>query len=210
VTLSYAAATESAARSIELPVENEPEATRAQHAGPDLIPASGSIIVRDVTNAEGAREVQRRLATLGYFDGNTRGSWGPRSRAALVDFKAAHQLPPNDMWDKETEAVLFSARAHRQYPFVGAWAADVSLCSAPRDSNDSAIAIIHTDRARAGTSSCTFRSKRQVGTEWSIHAKCTSSDEKWTANIRLAVLGARLTWASERGTEEYVRCKSRA
>jgi Putative peptidoglycan binding domain len=170
----------------------------------DVAPHSAA---RDVTNIEHAREVQRRLATLGYFTGSARGSWGPLSRTALAEFKAAHRLPPNGIWDRETEAVVFSGKAHGPYPFVGVWAVEATACSTGHN-DESVVTIIQRDRAQAGTASCAFRDKREVEDGWSINASCTSSDENWTANIRLSVRGNRLTWTSERGTQEYVRCGS--
>ena len=161
-----------------------------------------------MSNTEHAREVQRRLAALGYFAGSARGTWGPLSRGALADFKAAHQLPPNDVWDWATEAVLFNGTVNRPYPFVGVWAIDAPSCAAVRASEESAQTVIQSDHARAGASSCAFREKREAHGAWNIKAKCTSSDERWTANITLSVTADRLTWTSERGTQDYVRCGS--
>jgi hypothetical protein len=175
---------------------------------PQVVEASTSTATRDLTNTEHAREVQRRLATLGYFAGFARGTWGPLSRSALADFKAAHQLPPNDVWDWATEAVLFNGSVHRSHPFVGVWAVDAPSCAAVSGSEEPARTVIRNDHARAGASSCAFREKRAIDGVWNIKAKCTSSNERWTANITLSGTADRLTWTSERGAQEYVRCGS--
>jgi hypothetical protein len=194
------------AMSLDSAEQNEPMPASLADVAPQVVTASTSTATRDLTNIEHAREVQRRLATLGYFAGSTRGTWGPLSRSALVDFKAAHQLPPTDVWDWATEAVLFNGSVHRQYPFVGVWAVDAPSCAAVSGSEEPARTVIHNDHAKAGTSSCAFREKRAVQGVWNIKAKCTSSSERWTANITLSVTADRLTWTSERGAQEYVRC----
>jgi len=66
--------------------------------------------------------------------------------------------------------------------------------------------ILGEDRARAGTASCTFLKKTQAGAGWSILAQCSDGAKNWTANIRLALAGRRLSWVSERGTQTYLRC----
>ena len=66
--------------------------------------------------------------------------------------------------------------------------------------------VLGEDRARAGTASCTFLKKTPAGVGWSIVARCSDSGRTWTANIRLTLAGRRLSWASERGTQTYLRC----
>src|SRR5829696_4162802 len=188
--------------------QNELTPLSSADVAPHVVTAATSTPTRDLANTEHAREVQRRLATLGYFAGSVRGTWGPLSRSALADFKAAHQLPPNDVWDRAIEAVLFNGSVHRPHPFVGVWAVDAPSCAAVSGSEEPARTVIRNDHARAGASSCAFREKRAIDGVWNIKAKCTSSNERWTANIKLSVTADRLTWTSERGTQEYVRCGS--
>jgi len=85
---------------------------------------------------------------------------------------------------------------------------DAPSCAAVSGSEEPARTVIQSDHARAGASSCAFREKREAHGAWNMKAKCTSSDERWTANITLSVTADRLTWTSERGTQEYVRCGS--
>lgn len=59
-----------------------------------------------------ATRVQERLKELGYFSGLTDGIWGPRSRAALREFRKAQGLGIDDHWDA-TQSELFSDRAVR-------------------------------------------------------------------------------------------------
>jgi hypothetical protein len=169
-------------------------------------PAVVASPVRDVLIAEQAREVQRRLTSLGYFKGSARGSWGPLSRQALAAFKRARQLPLDDVWDAQTESALFDASAQALPAYVGVWALEARACSARQETQEFIPLVIESHRARAGKASCSFRSKREVDEGWDISAECTSSGERWTAQIRLSVSDARLTWTSERGTEQYVWC----
>jgi len=58
-----------------------------------------------------AGRIQERLKALGYFNGVTDGVWGPKSRAALGEFRRTQKLGNDDRWDAETEAALMSDRA---------------------------------------------------------------------------------------------------
>jgi len=164
---------------------------------------------RDVGLEERAREVQRRLAELGYFLAPVTGSWGRSSRGSLRAFKVANQLPANDVWDLVTEEALFSPKAQPTEAYVGVWATDVAACSSRRQPEASLPTVIESNLARAGEASCLFQSKRRVGSDWAVVAKCTTPGENWTAHVRLTVANDRLTWASERGSQEYLRCGPR-
>ena len=164
---------------------------------------------RDVGVVEHAREVQRRLAELGYFSGTASGSWGGSSRGALRAFKVANQLPANDVWDPLTEESLFRAEAQPAEAYVGVWATEPGACSSRREADASLPTVVESNRARAGDTLCVFQRKRRVGSDWAIVAKCTTPGENWTAHVRLTVANNRLTWASERGSQEYLRCGPR-
>jgi hypothetical protein len=56
-------------------------------------------------------EIQSRLARLGYLSGRVDGIWGTKSRYALRAFKAANALNPNDSWDENVRAAMFSSNA---------------------------------------------------------------------------------------------------
>ena len=60
-----------------------------------------------------AREVQSRLAALGYYAATVDGIWGAGSRRALSNFKLAAGLPPNADWDRATQTHLFQATEGR-------------------------------------------------------------------------------------------------
>jgi hypothetical protein len=164
---------------------------------------------RDVGVVEHAREVQRRLAELGYFSGTASGSWGRSSRGSLRAFKVANQLPANDVWDLVTEEALFSPKAQPTEAYVGVWATEAAACSSRRQPEASLPTVIESNLARAGEASCLFQSKRRVGSDWAVVAKCTTPGENWTAHVRLIVANNRLTWESERGSQEYLRCGPR-
>jgi Putative peptidoglycan binding domain len=57
------------------------------------------------------RQVQVRLAQLGYLVGKPEGRWGPKSRAALKSFKKTNGLIVNDLLDSATLSALFSSSA---------------------------------------------------------------------------------------------------
>ncbi|HEX2509575.1 MAG TPA: hypothetical protein VHK66_03570, partial [Microvirga sp.] len=120
--------------------------------------------------------------------------------------KRAHQLPPDDAWDAPTEAALFNASAKALPAYVGVWALEARACSAGEDDNEFIRLVIERNRARASDVSCFFRQKREAEGGWDLSATCTRPGERWRAQIRLTVADARLTWTSERGTEQYVRC----
>jgi len=93
-----------------------------------------------------------------------------------------------------------------QPAIVGIWAPDMSSCSL-RDFRQGLLpTIINTDGAWAGETFCTFKNQKQTDTGWRVVATCANSTEQWTTQVRLTVKGARLTWASKRGTQTYTRC----
>jgi len=184
-------------------------AERLRSASQEGDPAkkSRNLPARDVQLAEDARAVQRRLAELGHFSGKTSGVWGPVSRAALRSFKEANELPQDTSWDAATEQALFRSDAPQAEAFVGRWAGDMKACSHKATKSGYLPTVIETRRARAGDASCSFTEKRQAGSTWRLVAQCTSGAERWTAHIEVAVVGDRLTWTSERGSQTYVRCQ---
>jgi hypothetical protein len=106
-----------------------------------------------------------------------------------------------------TEQSLFRSDAPQAEAFVGRWAADMKACSHKATKSGYLPTVIETRRARAGDASCSFTDKRQAGSTWRFVAQCTSGAERWTAHIEVAVVGDRLTWTSERGSQTYVRCQ---
>jgi peptidoglycan hydrolase-like protein with peptidoglycan-binding domain len=162
----------------------------------------------DLGQVEDAKRVQRRLTDLGFLFATANGTWGPRSRQALRDFRATRGLGHSDTWDEKVQQALFSpaaARAPATGTFVGAWGINVDQCQQAPD-NRSPLRI-DTHRAEAFGATCQFNStQRESANEWRIRASCADEHDRWNANIRLTLAGSRLTWTSERGTATYLRC----
>jgi hypothetical protein len=163
----------------------------------------------DLGQLEDARRVQRRLTELGFLFGTANGTWGPRSRQALRDFRATRGLGNRDTWDEKAQQALFSPATARAPAaagsFVGGWGVNVDQCRQAPD-NRSPLRI-DTHRAEAFNTTCQFNStQRESANEWRIRASCADEHDRWDANIRLSLAGSRLTWTSERGTATYLRC----
>jgi len=92
--------------------------------------------------------------------------------------------------------------------FVGVWAPDPGSCTMRLFRQGTLPTFINLDGAWAGETFCAFKEKEQTETGWKVVARCASSRERWTANIRLTVNGNRLTWTSGRGTQSYTRCET--
>jgi hypothetical protein len=211
------ATTPLAIRSTLPPSEDDPFSAAARAAPPpppiaapepiDTITASAPSLL-DLGQIADAKRVQRRLTDLGFLVGPANGTWGPRSRQALRDFRAARGLGNSDTWDEKAQQALFSpsaARARVPGTFVGGWGANVDQCRQAPD-NRSPLRI-DTRRAEAFSTTCEFSStQRESANEWRIRASCADEHDRWDANIRLTLDGSRLTWASERGTATYLRC----
>lgn len=88
---------------------------------------------------------------------------------------------------------------------AGRWMPDGATC---RASADVALIPLEFGRgvAKAGGATCRFGEPKGEKNRWSVLASCSSGAERWTANVKLALVGSRLTWASERGSQGYKRC----
>ena len=94
----------------------------------------------------------------------------------------------------------------QQATIEGIWAPNASSCSL-RDLRDGSLAtIIDMEGARAGDTYCAFKKHQHTPTGWRIVAECSSSLERWTADVRLSVKDDHLVWASRRGRQIYTRC----
>jgi hypothetical protein len=91
---------------------------------------------------------------------------------------------------------------------AGTWASDPAACS-----KSTALAAgllpmtISSDVARAGDAVCAFRNIRQTGQQWSAVVRCSEGKKRWTSRVKLSLAGSRLSWVSQRGTQDYVRCQ---
>nr|WP_246529259.1 peptidoglycan-binding protein [Microvirga zambiensis] len=73
-------------------------------------PEGTAVSLRDLVRVEVAVEVQLRLKERGFLKTPViDGVWGPRSRLALRDFKAANGLPRTDEWDVSSQSALFDS-----------------------------------------------------------------------------------------------------
>jgi hypothetical protein len=91
---------------------------------------------------------------------------------------------------------------------VGVWVPEPGSCSSRNLREGILPAVISTHGARAGDTSCVFKSQKQTERDWRMRASCSNPRETWTANVRLTVKGNRLIWASNRGIQTYTRCRS--
>jgi len=87
------------------PHDSEGSAAPAPDATARLLSPAASLV--------DAREVQSRLAALGYYAARIDGIWGGGSRRALSNFKRAAGLPANADWDRATQTHLFQATEDR-------------------------------------------------------------------------------------------------
>jgi hypothetical protein len=96
-------------------------------------------------------------------------------------------------------------RANAENTFVGGWAYDTGECRQGQDRG--APLVIGTHSARTASGECDFRSvRREDANRWRIVALCSREGESWSAHVDLKLVGSDLTWSSERGTANYVRC----
>jgi hypothetical protein len=89
---------------------------------------------------------------------------------------------------------------------AGVWAPDASACSPRTNGGGLLPAVINSEGAWAGETSCRFERLKRTGTGWQSGARCANGQERWSSKVRLSLSGDRLVWASERGSQTYVRC----
>ena len=65
--------------------------------------------------------------------------------------------------------------------------------------------MINAKSAKAGPASCRFAEMSRDGNRWNVLAHCSNDGDRWTAHVKLTMAGKRLTWTSERGTQDYTR-----
>ena len=128
-----------------------------------------------------------------------------------LPIQVAVQLERDRHWAEGAPAAADGTPANpeaaKETVVAGVWAPDVSACSAGQNPKRLIPAVITADGASAGDTFCAFRRKRPTDTGMDVLANCASGNRQWTAKVRLRVSGNRLVWASERGTQAYVRCE---
>ncbi|WP_027174409.1 hypothetical protein [Methylobacterium sp. 10] len=94
--------------------------------------------------------------------------------------------------------------------YVGLWGPNETACRRGARRRGYIPARITESGARAGSTVCTFRNGRRIGTNWSVSASCSDGGRRWSSQVKLLVDGNRLTWSSAKGDASYVRCHRRA
>jgi hypothetical protein len=99
------------------------------------------------------------------------------------------------------------AKASSRVPFAGAWATSAEACTPQGQQEGHLVTHINARRARAGDTSCTFRKMRRNGNLWDVTATCSDGETRWASDVQLSVSRNSLTWTSQKGTTDYVRCR---
>jgi hypothetical protein len=100
-----------------------------------------------------------------------------------------------------------TAAAPDKWSISGTWSPDRGVCT--RKAADKAgvfLMRIDENGARSGDTTCTFLRRQQDGDTWTVSARCSGQEQRWTSRVRLDLSGNKLTWQSERGTQTYARC----
>jgi hypothetical protein len=157
----------------------------------------------DLNDPQNVLWVQSRLRELGFLSGASRG-WDSFSRSALRDFKAANGLPAIDQWDLSAEELLASGTALRaEQTFIGSWSE--TSCE---PGEKPGIFITSRRAVSSAGGICEFLSVKSAGSGWSIATSCSNGAERWTATIRLAMVGDKLVWTGrDRSQTQYSRCR---
>ena len=90
---------------------------------------------------------------------------------------------------------------------TGRWAPAAEACAADERRSSYIPLTIDARGAKAGDAKCRFGALRPSGERsWNVAASCSSGAERWTSNVKLTLVGKKLTWKSARGTQTYLRC----
>ena len=91
--------------------------------------------------------------------------------------------------------------------FVGLWAADARACEFRPGTGSDLRTVIGERGARAGSNSCAFKEKKQIGNaEWEMKASCADGSARWESTVRLSLSKNKLKWSGQRGTQIYIKC----
>ncbi len=88
---------------------------------------------------------------------------------------------------------------------TGLWAPTREACSESPDAEYLPMRLTSA-QASAGDGTCDFLSGTPNGRAWDLVAQCTDGVTDWVSDVRLSVNNGELTWASQKGTQTYVRC----
>jgi hypothetical protein len=129
---------------------------------------------------------------------------------AVNAFRSPQQALQDVVQAREPESLGEAPQVERgageSADIVGLWGPDASACS-PRTNRTGLLpAVINSDGAWAGETSCRFDGLKRTAAGWQSLARCASGEQRWNSRVRLTVSGDLLVWASERGSQHYVRC----
>lgn len=155
-----------------------------------------------------ALRIQERLIALGYLSGRADGKWGPMSKRALQEFRRSQGIHVTDLWDRQTQGVLFDVSAPNPNPFqllfTGGWTPEPSACE---PGQPPPLTITAQKAETRDNNACQFTSFRPDGIGvWRVTAICKVDGVSRPANIRFAVAGSILHWKSENQDSTYYRC----
>jgi hypothetical protein len=138
------------------------------------------------------------------------------ARSTEAQERAAERVTPRDLPTslyagmaaaKPTRAAATRVKPSLRVPFAGAWAASPEACTADGQRDGHLLTHISARRARAGSTSCSFRKIRRNGNIWDVAAVCSDGETKWSSDVQLSWSRGNLTWTSQKGTTNYVRCR---
>ena len=78
---------------------------------PDPAAATPEPVLRTGSRGDEVKNLQSRLAALGYYTGDLDGQFGNATKAAVIEFQQANGLEADGMVGAETKAILFSPAA---------------------------------------------------------------------------------------------------
>ena len=67
---------------------------------------SSAVVLRDGARGERVTDLQNRLTRLGYYSGPISGTYGPRTKEAVIAFQVVHQLTPDGVAGPRTFEAL--------------------------------------------------------------------------------------------------------
>jgi hypothetical protein len=185
-----------------------PESSALQSTPPLGLPVATER-VRSLRNRSDVREIQARLAKLGYLSAVPTGEWRTLSQEALRRFKKDQHLAPDADWDHVAEQALF-APGWATNQFVGVWAPDASACLPEMNRNGLLTTLISERGARAGGTTCSFQKSFRRSNVWLVSASCSDGREHWHSRVQLVRMRDSLLWASAKGARSYTRCDREA
>jgi peptidoglycan hydrolase-like protein with peptidoglycan-binding domain len=142
-------------------------------------------------NPVDALKIQERLFQLNYYRKQGDGVWGMASRSALTDFKVAHGLPADDVWDGSVEEALRGSRAvpATETPF-GEWIQAGTVCGDP---NNPGRLVVSSKQVTALAGTCQLGSPLQRARDgWRSAGTCTRGAASAQARIHFQLFDRRL------------------